>query len=359
MKKIHVTKTHLPDRAKFDAHIDDIWKSVHLTNHGPKLFELENRLCDVLNVDYLQVVTNGTLALQIALKALDLTRGKIITTPFSYVATTSSILWERCTPVFADIDPNTFCIDPVKVEAAITPDTKAILAVHVFGYPCDVDALQDIATRHGLKLIYDAAHAFGCTYRGKSLLSYGDVSTGSFHATKVFHTIEGGCLVTNDEHIHKQITLLKMFGHIGDEHFDLGINAKASEFQAAMGLCNLDDFSSIVEGRKIVSDMYDDILPKDKIQRPFLPDELDYNYGYYPVVFENSLMRARAIQAMGMQNIYPRRYFFPSLNTLPYLERQQDCPISESICDRIVCLPLYGEIERDTIETIAKTIKRL
>jgi dTDP-4-amino-4,6-dideoxygalactose transaminase len=255
MKKTLVTRPYLPSLDQYKNYLDQIWQNQHLTNQGPFLTQLESELTTFLNVDHFHFVTNGTLAIQIALRALDVTEGDIITTPFSYVATTSSILWERCQPVFVDIDPQTFCIDPQKIEQAITSKTKAILAVHVFGYPCDVEAIDIIAKKHSLKVIYDGAHAFACRYKDRSLLDFGDIATCSFHATKLFHTIEGGGIISHDKKIHERIRLLKSFGHIGDEYFELGINAKASEFQAIMGLCNLADFKDIIKARKMISYM--------------------------------------------------------------------------------------------------------
>jgi dTDP-4-amino-4,6-dideoxygalactose transaminase len=357
MKKIHVTKSYLPPIDEFKAHIDSIWNSGHLTNNGSLLIRLENNLKTFLNVDHFHFVTNGTIALQIALRALHLTEGEIITTPFSYVATTTSILWERCEPVFVDIDPDTFCIDATKIESAITHKTVAIMAVHVFGFPCAIEMIEDIAKRHGLKVIYDGAHAFGSRYKGQSLLDYGDITTCSFHATKVYQTIEGGAIISHDPKTHQYIGLLKSFGHIGDEYFEMGVNGKASEFQAAMGLCNLSAFSEIVAKRKHVAEVYDSILPLNKIARPSIPVDFDYNYAYYPAVFSDSATRAEVNKQLNAKNIYPRRYFYPSLNTLPYLQHKVSCPLSESIASRILCLPFYDSLLDDDVETIASIVK--
>lgn len=356
MKKTLVTKPYLPSVDSYKSYIDRIWDNQHLTNHGPFLNELESSLKSFLGVQHFHFVTNGTLALQIALRALDITEGEVITTPFSYVATTSSILWERCVPVFVDIDPETFCIDPQKIEAAITEKTKAIMAVHVFGYPCDVDALQKIADTHQLKLIYDGAHAFGSKYKGRSLLGFGDISTCSFHATKVFHTIEGGCVIAKSQALHDRLGLIRSFGHVGDEHFELGINAKGSEFQAVMGLCNLPNFEDIRLKRKNIADLYDDCLPLGKIQRPHIPDNFEYNYSYYPVVFEDAALCNSLIKKLNAENIFPRRYFYPSLNTLPYLQEEKICPHSESLSSRILCLPYWHEVELPIVEKISKII---
>jgi len=355
MHRINVTKTFLPPLEEYEEYLAQIWQRDQLTNQGPLLHEFEEKVSNYLGVHNFQFVSNGTLALQLALRALDITEGEVITTPFSYVATTSSILWERCTPVFVDIEPETFCIDPAKIEAAITPQTKAIMPVHVFGNPCEVEAIERIANEHNLKVIYDAAHAFGALYNGKSLLNYGDISIGSFHATKLFHTIEGGCIISNAAVTNDKVELLKRFGHNGDDHRVLGINAKASEFQAAMGLCNLKYIDTIIEQRKEKSKLYDNLLGASYPPSPKKPD-LKYNYGYYPVVLENESRALEVIKRLAEQDIFPRRYFYPSLNTLPYLSSTQNCPISEDIASRILCLPLYPELDDQIISKICEAI---
>jgi dTDP-4-amino-4,6-dideoxygalactose transaminase len=357
VERINVTKTFLPPLEEYQAYVKQIWERDHLTNQGPLLLELERGLMDKLSVTNLQVVTNGTLALQVALKALDIDGGEVITTPFSYVATTSALLWERCRPVFVDIEPETFCIDPAKIEAAITPNTTAIMPVHVFGNACDVEAIGAIARRHNLKVIYDAAHAFGVTHQGKSLLSYGDISICSFHATKLFHTIEGGCLVAADDAVAQKIDLIKRFGHTGDEHFRLGLNAKASEFQAAMGLVNLKYVDAAIAARKAVFAQYNDQLAP-KYRRPVVPDEGEYNYAYYPLLLDSEAELQKVTAGLNAANIFPRRYFYPSLNTLPYLEGRQSAPISEDIATRIICLPLYAGLESENIKRICEVLNQ-
>lgn len=355
MTRINVTKSFLPPIEEYQEYLQRIWDSAWLSNQGPLVQEFEAKTSSYLGVDNFQFVTNGTLALQIAVRALDLLDSEIITTPFSYVATTSSILWEQCSPVFVDIDPETLCIDPNKIEAAITDKTKAIMAVHVFGNPCDVEAIEAIAKKHNLKVIYDGAHAFGVTYKGKSLLSYGDISICSFHATKLFHTIEGGCVISRDDAINEKVELLKRFGHTGDEHFSLGINAKANEFQAAMGLCNLPYVARIIEKRKSLHDLYDTRLSAS-FQTPKIPKDTEYNYGYYPVIFPTK-EEALAMQAkLSKKDIFTRRYFYPSLNTLPYIGNSQSCPISEDISERILCLPLYYDLEPTVVNQICDEI---
>lgn len=351
---INVTKTFLPPIEEYQKYISQIWQSSYLTNQGPLLKELEAKLSAFLGVENFHYVTNGTIALQVALKALDIKEGEIITTPFSYVATTSSILWERCKPVFVDIEPNNFTIDADKIEQAITPATKAIMPVHVFGYACDVEKIEKIAQKYNLKVIYDAAHAFASDYKGKSLLSFGDISTCSFHATKLFHTGEGGACIIKDKAISDKLELIKRFGHFGDEHICLGINAKQSEFHAALGLSVLPYISGLITQRKRTSDLYDSLL-RDKLQRPNPQEGLRYNYSYYPVVFENEEHLLKAFAALGKENIYPRRYFYPSLNNLPYI-MGENCPISEDISSRIACLPLYAGLEDDIVEKVANVV---
>ena len=283
---IYVTKSFMPPIKEYLKYIENIYSSGILTNQGPLAIELEEKLSSFLGVKNFQYVTNGTIALQLALKALDIDDGEIITTPFSYVATTSSILWERCNPVFVDIEPNNFTIDVNKIEQAITPRTKAIMAVHVFGYACDVEQMEKIAQKYNLKVIYDSAHAFGSFYKGKSLCSYGDISTCSFHATKLFHTIEGGACICKNSTVAEKLSLAKKFGHVYDEHICLGINGKQSEFHAAMGLANFPYISKIISERKRVSDLYDELL-KGVVTRPQKQQGLEYNYAYYPVVFKS------------------------------------------------------------------------
>lgn len=360
MKKsepINVTKTFLPPIREYEEYLKYIWSSNQLTNNGSLSKEFVREASAYLDVEAgnFTYVTNGTLALQIALRALDITEGEVVTTPFSYVATTSAILWEKLTPVYTDIDPDTLNIDPTKIEALITPKTKAILAVHVFGNPCDVEAIQEIAGRHRLKVIYDTAHGFGVKYKNKSILSYGDVSTLSFHATKLFHTIEGGAIYAKDQKVSEKAELLKRFGHNGDEHFALGINAKATEFQAAMGLCNLNYIDDIIRKRRDLSLLYDELLNGVVGCQKMQPETI-YNYGYYPVILKNDKELKRVITNLNKRNIYPRRYFYPSLNKLPYLNRPKSCPISEDVASRILCLPLYDSLEEAIIKEICEVI---
>lgn len=353
---INVTQTYLPPLEEYVEYLKKIWESGQVTNNGPFLRELEQKLKDYLQVEHLFLTSNGTVALQIAIRAAGL-RKKVITTPFSYVATTGSLLWEYCIPVFVDIDPHDYCIDTSKIEAVIDEDTEAILAVHVYGYACNVEVIEDIARRHGLKVIYDAAHAFGSRLNGKALASYGDVSTLSFHATKLFHTIEGGAIVTNDDELANSIRLLRAFGHIGDEHFTLGINGKNSEFHAAMGLCLLPRIEEFIELRSKLSIAYENLLQDLPITRPINTDSrLSYNHAYYPVIFNTEATLIACTTALQNNNIFPRRYFFPVLNQLPYLTGEA-CPIAESIASRVLCLPLSHKVDFETQNQIAAIIK--
>lgn len=354
--RINVTKSFLPPIEDYQEYVAKIWESGYLTNQGPLLQEFQDKVEDYLNVSNFHFVTNGTLALNVALKSLGITDGEIITTPFSYVATTSAILWERCVPVYVDIEPNTFCIDVDKIEAAITPQTKAILAVHVFGNPCDVERIEVIAKKHNLKVIYDAAHAFGVNYKGKSLFSYGDISTCSFHSTKLFHTIEGGGVFVNKSELNHVVELTKRFGHNGDNHEMVGTNAKASEFQAAMGLANLKYVDQNIRKRKDVYDEYIKRLPAENFILPKINDSSSHNYSYFPVVCESEEITLKIIQLLETNNIFVRRYFFPSLNKLPYVNSEIECPISEDIALRIICLPLYVGIKNKDIELITEII---
>ncbi len=351
---INVTKTFLPDFDTYSSTLKRAWDKAWLTNNGELVQELEAKLNTYLGVQNFLFTNNGTLPLQMALKALNITE-EVITTPFSYVATTNAILWEGCKPVFVDIDATTLCIDATKIEAAITPHTQAILATHVYGIPCNVEAIDAIAKKHGLKVIYDAAHAFGVSYKGKSLLSYGDISTCSFHATKIFHTVEGGCIIANDDAVFKQLYLYRQFGHVYDDYFSVGINGKNSEFHAAMGLCVLPHIEEIIEARKKASEYYHSLL--QNVERPLIPGQVQYNYSYYPIIFKSETALLQAVQILKEQGISGRRYFYPSLNELPFLQKQS-CPVSEDISRRVLCLPLYVGLQMNEVAHIAQLINQ-
>ena len=354
-ESIYVTKPFLPPKEEYFAYINKVYENSILTNQGPLVKELEEKLKGFLCAQYVHFLSNGTIALQIALSALGINEGEIITTPFSYVATSSSILWQRCKPVFVDIEKNNFTIDTCQIEEAITCNTKAILAVHVFGYACDVIEIEKIAQKHSLKVIYDGAHAFGSRFNGRPLATYGDITTLSFHATKLFHTVEGGACVTNNANISDNIELMKRFGHNADDHLMLGINAKNSEFHAGMGLANFKYIDTIIEERKRICELYDRLLGI-AIKRPKTQPTLEYNYAYYPVVFNNEEELQRIFSALNGENIFPRRYFYPSLNKISYINGGY-CPVSEDISLRIACLPLYVGLEGTCVERLCNIVR--
>ncbi len=354
---INVTKTFLPPFDDYAFILKRAWDKSWITNNGELVQELEQKLKEYLDVPNLLFTNNGTIVLQMALKALKIT-GEVITTPFSYVATTNAILWEGCKPVFTDIDPHTCCIDPYKIESAITENTQAILATHVYGLPCDVDAIQNIAEKHGLKIIYDGAHAFGARYKGKSLLNFGDISTCSFHATKLFHTVEGGCIICNDPDLANKLLLYRQFGHIGDEFYSMGINCKNSEFHAAMGIAVLPRVEEIIARRKIISEMYDSLLNFTEIDKVVVPTGAQFNYGYYPLIFKNENTVLKIMSALLQEDISARRYFYPSLNKLPFLNEYQLCKISESVSERVLTLPLYFDLEEADVRRIVAIVNQ-
>jgi len=352
---INVTKTFFPPIEDYQKQVQRIWENEWLTNNGELYKELSQKLQDYLGVNQIIPMTNGTLPLHIALNAFA-NQGEVITTPFSYVATTASIVWEKCTPVFVDIHPEYLTIDETKIEAAITPKTTAILATHVYGNPCAVETIEAIAKKHNLKVIYDAAHGFGVTYKGKSIFNYGDVSTCSFHATKLFHTGEGGALFCQDKATRQEMFYRHNFGHDGPEKYHgLGINAKMSELQAAMGLSVLPYMKHILTERQRVCDYYDQHLEFSKLSKLKIREHTQWNYSYYPVIFKTEEELLETMKRLASENIYPRRYFFPSLEALPYIESNL-CPIAEDIAKRVLCLPLYTTLEEKDLEIIVNLI---
>lgn len=356
---IPVNKPFLPPKEDYDLLLHGIWKRQWLTNMGPLASDLEMKLKDYLNVNHLLFVTNGTIALQLAIKALGL-KGEIITTPFTYVATTSSMVWEGCKPVFVDIDKNNLNIDASKIEAAITEETSAIVATHVYGNPCDVEAIQKIANKYKLKVIYDAAHAFGVKVKGQSIFNFGDVTTCSTHATKLYHTCEGGFVVTKDAELLKKIAYMRNFGHDGPEKFQgLGINGKNSEFHAAMGLANLNYVENIYKQRKLLTERYDEKLINLKAIKPIWHKKSKSNYAYYPLVFESESLLMKCINILTKNEILGRRYFYPSLaQSLPYLEAQE-MQITDSIAKRVFCLPLFYDLTLEEVDLICRLILRI
>jgi dTDP-4-amino-4,6-dideoxygalactose transaminase len=337
---IPVTKTFLPPIEEYMAQVQRAYDKAWLTNRGELVKELESKLKEYLAVPSILITNNGTIPLQIALKLLG-RGGEIITTPFSYVATTAAIVWENCTPVFVDIHPEYLTIDETKIEAAITPRTTCILATHVFGNPCNVEAIEAIAQKHGLKVIYDAAHCFGVKYKGRSIFEYGDVSTCSFHATKLFHTGEGGAAFCNDAELRLKFFYSHAFGHIGPlDYYGVGINGKQSELHAAMGLSVLPYMNHILEERKKVVTYYQQHLRSSSVGFLSIRPGTDWNYSYFPVLFPDEATVLRVEAALKANDIIPRRYFYPSLNTIPYTGGQH-LPISEDRASRILCLSLY------------------
>jgi dTDP-4-amino-4,6-dideoxygalactose transaminase len=357
IKMITVTKTFLPPLEEYQQHVKRAWDNQWLTNRGELVLELEAKLRQYLGTKNIIITNNGTIPLQIALKLFG-HGGEIITTPFSYVATTSAILWENCKPVFVDIHPEYLTIDETKIEAAITPQTTAILATHVFGNPCAVEAIDAIAQKHNLTVIYDAAHCFGVRYNNESVFNFGDISTCSFHATKLFHTGEGGAFFCkNDEMLHKMF-YSHNFGHNGPLDFHgLGINGKISELQAAMGLAVFPYMQMILTERRKVVDHYDAHLDFSKLQRLRIRENTDWNYSYYPVIFESESVLLDIEHRLKQEGIVPRRYFYPSLNTVPF-NKGGVMPISESIASRVLCLPLYVGLETADLDRICTLLNR-
>lgn len=337
---INVTRPYLPDRAKLNAYIDTIYETAWLTNNGPLVRELTERLEKYLYVENLLLVSNGTTALQIAYRVLGISE-EVITTPFSFVATTSSLVWEGLRPVFVDIDPDTYCINFSKIEEVITSETTAIVPVHVFGNACNIENIETIAGKHGLKTVYDGAHAFGVQYNGKSIFSYGDATTISFHATKLFHTIEGGAIIFKKKEDFEKAKKMIEFG-IDDNGgiTEVGINAKMNEFQAAMGLCVLDEMDTIINERFIQWNYYKSTLGKYvRLQKRNV--YCNNNFSYFPILFKSKDVMYKVKFVLQEAGINTRRYFYPSLDTIGYLDSDSYQKISYDVSNRILCLPIY------------------
>lgn len=355
---IPVTKPYLANRKILDKYLDGIYERQWLTNNGELVQELTKRLEEYLGVENLLLVANGTLALQIAYRALGISgfeyqeQPEAITTPFTFIATASSLKWDGVKPVFADIDPNTWCIDPGNIEKAITLSTKAIVPVHVFGNACDVEAIDEIAERHQLKVIYDASHAFGVKYKGKSLLENGDASTLSFHATKLFHTGEGGAIVFKRKEDLESARKMINFGITGPETIDgIGINAKMNELQAALGLSVLDEMEENIQGRKKVWDNYNN-LHLNNSRKQLVKKKININYAYFPLLLKEEKEVLRIQRILKENGIQARRYFYPSLNGLGFLSKAGCSPVSESVASKILCLPIYHGCDYEYISKI-------
>lgn len=354
---IPVTRTFLPPLGEYEALVQRAFATGQLTNRGPLVRELEEKLADKLEISCIIAMCNGTIPIQIALRMLA-NGGEVITTPFSYVATTAAIVWEHCTPVFADIDPEFLTIDPDEIEKKITSATTCILATHVFGNPCDVVRIEDIARRHNLPVIYDAAHAFGVKYKGKGLLSYGTLSTCSFHATKLFQTGEGGALICNRPDLYHEAYYRHNFGHKGPLAFQgLGINGKMSELNAAMGLAVLPYMDELIRQRGYWHAKYLKEIDLSVCVPVSIRPGTEWNYAYAPVIFHSEDRLMRAMHHMSEAKIMPRRYFYPSLHQLPYMPAS-NVPISEDISRRMLCLPLHHEMTNDEFERILKALQQ-
>jgi dTDP-4-amino-4,6-dideoxygalactose transaminase len=355
LKMINVTKTFLPPINEYNKYLQRAWDKQWITNRGELVKELEDKLENYLDVSNIILTNNGTVPLQIALKLLG-SKGEIITTPFSYIATTAAIVWENCSPVFVDIHPEYMTIDENKIEAVITENTTAILATHVFGNPCNVEVIDALATKYKLKVIYDAAHCFGVKYNNKSIFQYGDVSTCSFHATKLFHSGEGGAMFTKDKNLYHQLFYSHNFGHNGPlDFYGLGINGKMSELQAAMGLAVLPYMEEILRQRKKIVDFYNNNINFMRVKTFKIRENTSWNYSYYAVIFNDEKQLLETQKKLNDHQIFPRRYFYPSLNTVEYIAGTA-MPVSESIASRILCLPLYLGLEEKELSKIVNLI---
>jgi dTDP-4-amino-4,6-dideoxygalactose transaminase len=366
-KPIYVTQPVLPPLEEFQPYLKEIWESKWLTNGGPFHQELEKKLAEYLGVEHLALFTNGTLALITALQALRI-NGEVLTTPFSFVATAHSLLWHGIKPVFVDIHPETFNLDPEKIEAAITPQTTAIMPVHVYGRPCDVEKIQNIADTYGLKVIYDAAHAFGVNYKGESLLKHGDLSTMSFHATKVFNTFEGGAIVCPDAKTKKRIDDLKNFGfHDEVTVVAPGINAKMNELQAAFGLLQLKYINQAIDRRREIDAQYRKYLSSViGIVCPSLPANTTYNYSYFPIMVEKEypISREELYEKLRQNGIYSRRYFYPLISDFPMYRglpsaHKDNLPTATKVAKKVLCLPIYPALKLEDQQRVIEIIQEI
>ena len=359
--KINVTKSSMPSYEEYCKEIKSIWDTVHLTNMGPIHNRLKTQLCAYLQADNIELFVNGHLALYCALKALHLT-GEVITTPFTFASTTNAIVQAGCTPVFCDVKSD-YTIDESKIEALITEKTSAILGVHVYGNVCAVEAIEKIAQKHGLKVIYDAAHAFGVTYKGKGIAQYGDVSMFSFHATKVFHTIEGGCLTFKDQALAKEIALQRNFGVNGESLDCFGTNAKMNEFQAAMGMCNLRHIDEELLKRKAAFERYHEQL-SNVAGLTLLPQQegLGRNYAYYPVLIDEKAFgtsRDELAEKLASAGIFARKYFYPLVSENKAFEKDMtaNTPQAKRYSEKVLCLPLYADLTKADVDAICAVIQ--
>jgi len=356
---IFVSQPSLAPLEEVTELLKGVWQRGILTHNGPLVQQFENEVCKKLNLNNFVVVSNGTIAIQMAIKALEL-EGEIITTAFTWIATVSAIKWEHCTPVFCDVDPETLNIDPTKIEALITPRTKAIMPVHVFGNPCDVDAIEAIAKKHNLKVIYDAAHAVGSHINGKSLLEFGDIAATSLHATKLLNTGEGGGCIANSTELYEKLKRIRFFGH--DDAKDIvedGFNGKLTEVHAALGLANLKYFDEVLADRKNKYLLYKNLLSNNETLVFQRIDRGEPNYSYFPVIFKSEELLLQVEKTLTENGFVPRRYFYPSVNTFTKVVNYQPCPQSENVAKRILCLPLFWNIGEENVRKIAEIVNEV
>lgn len=352
---INVTQPYLPAKEKYLHYVERIYESKWLTNNGPLVQELEERLAKFLGVKHIILVSSGSMALQVAYQALEL-QGQVITTPFTFMATANTMLWQNCQPVFSDINQHSFNLDSQLAEKKINKHTSAIVPVHVFGNPCDVEAFAELGKKYKLPIIYDASHAFAVNYQGQSLLNYGDISTISFHATKIFHTIEGGAIIVSDDDLAWKIRRLINFGIEGQYKIKYaGINAKMNEFEAAMGHCLLDDIEFIHSQRKRVWDYYQQSL-SGYVSFQVFAEQSNNNYCYAPVLFDDEETLLFVEKCLNKNGVSPRRYFYPALDSLDYMQVSEQASIAKEIASRIMCLPIYPTLTQAEQDIVISTI---
>ena len=354
---INVTKTYLPDINKYNSYVEKIYENGWVTNYGPLVKLLEQRLANYLGVKNLILVSNGTAALEVAYRVLNIS-GDVITSPFSFVATTSSLVANKLNPIFVDINSKSFNINSKNIEKHLTKQTSAIVPVHVYGNACEIEEIEYLAKKYNLKVIYDAAHAFGVKYKNQSILNYGDISTLSFHATKIFHTVEGGAVIINNDDLVKDVRMSINFGIENKESIvSVGTNTKINEFQAAMGLCVLDDMKKLDAERERVYNLYMSEI-SSIVSFPFQNINSTRNFSYFPILLDSEELLFDIQLKFENSNIYTRRYFYPSLDTLSYISPKQICPVSRNIASRILCLPMYPELSNECVHRITKIIKK-
>ena len=363
---IYVTRTSMPPYEEYIEMIKPLWDSHFLTNMGEYHQKLEKKLCEYLLIDNISLMTNGHMALEMAIQALDLS-GEVITTPFTFVSTVHAIKRNNLAPVFCDVDEKDFTIDVSKIERLITKRTSAIVPVHVFGRVCNIEEIQKLAEKYNLKVIYDASHTFGATYKGKHIVNFGDISTLSFHATKVFNTVEGGAVIYHNSDIGSELYSLKNFGIRSEELIDgIGANAKMDEFRAIMGLCNLKYIDMEIERRHAVYDKYIELLSNvEGIILPFIQEDVKSNYAYFPVLFDSEILgvdRDTIHNELKKQNIFPRKYFYPLItDTECYksIYSSKETPVAKKISDSILTLPIYADLSLDEVTRICNAIKKV